>query len=200
MFLLTRKSPFGLLIIAICVAMVSCIPDTGIDPVLDQEIESEMNVESWDENPVANLKMDPETLRLLSALRESTSQFHQFQWALDAGFEMGSHCVEIPGLGGMGYHYVNFPGIFGEYDPSMPQALLYEPMKNGKMRLVGVEFVLDKATWDAANEEPPFFGSREFDFDNAIALPFPNYQLHIWIWKNNPSGIFEKFNPTVSCQ
>jgi len=25
------------------------------------------------------------------------------------------------------------------------------------------------------------------------------YELHAWIWKNNPSGVFYEWNPKVSC-
>jgi len=25
------------------------------------------------------------------------------------------------------------------------------------------------------------------------------YILHAWVWKNNPSGMFEDWNPAVSC-
>lgn len=66
------------------------------------------------------------------------------------------------------------------------------------MKLVGVEFIVAAAPWDANNSETPHFGSREFDFDNVV-LPFPNHQLHVWIWRPNPNGIFAKFNPQVTC-
>ena len=25
------------------------------------------------------------------------------------------------------------------------------------------------------------------------------YELHVWAWKHNPSGMFADWNPTVSC-
>ncbi|WP_297336998.1 hypothetical protein [Algoriphagus sp.] len=195
-----RKMSKVILLVAISsIAISGCISDTGLDPVKDQVSMLEFDQELPLGNPLENLRMDPETLEMLSALRESTDHFHQVETALQEGHDFISECVSIPNVGGMGYHYVNFPAIFGAYDPTMPQALLYEKMKNGKMRLIGVEFVIDQETWDAEHDEPPYFGSREFDFDNAQALPFTNYQLHVWIWKHNPNGIFEKFNPTVSC-
>jgi hypothetical protein len=30
--------------------------------------------------------------------------------------------------------------------------------------------------------------------------PFPHYQLHVWVWKNNPNGMYFPFNPKVRCQ
>lgn len=196
---LPKMSKAMLLVATIGFAFFGCITDTGLDPIEDQVAKLEFDQELPLGNPLENLRLDSETLEMLSALREATDEFHQLSVAEEAGYELGSDCVAIPNLGGMGYHYVNFPAIFGTYDPTMPQALLYEKMKNGKMRLVGVEFVIDQATWDAEHDGPPHFGSREFDFDNAEALPFTNYQLHIWIWKHNPNGIFQKFNPNVSC-
>ena len=29
--------------------------------------------------------------------------------------------------------------------------------------------------------------------------PTPFYELHVWAWKNNPSGTFADWNPNVSC-
>lgn len=196
---LPKMSKAILLVVISSIAFFGCITDTGLDPIEDQVAKLEFDQELPLGNPLENLRMDSETLEMLSALREATNKFHSVETALNEGYDFISDCVSIPDVGGMGYHYVNFPAIFGTYDPTMPQALLYEKMKNGKLRLVGVEFVIDQATWDAEHDEPPHFGSREFDFDNAQALPFPNYQLHIWIWKHNPNGIFEKFNPNVSC-
>lgn len=66
------------------------------------------------------------------------------------------------------------------------------------MKLVAVEFIVVAEAWDFENENPPFFGNQEFDYDTQV-LPFPNYQLHAWVWKNNPAGIFTKFNPNVEC-
>ncbi len=189
-----------LLIMALSITFVSCISDTGIDPKNDQvfKIESEESIPF--DNPIANLRMDPEMLKMLSKLRDNTAKYHRIEVAEGDGYELGSECVSVPGLGGMGHHFVDFPAIFEGYDPTKPQALLYEPTKNGRMRLVAVEFVIDKALWDEDHDQPPFFGSREFDFDDAVALPFPNYQLHVWIWKHNPAGIFTQFNPNVSCE
>jgi hypothetical protein len=28
----------------------------------------------------------------------------------------------------------------------------------------------------------------------------PHYDLHVWIWQANPSGMFAVFNPNVKCQ
>jgi len=194
-----QKKKNLLLFFFISLFFVGCISDTGLDSEKDQVVNA-MIKQIAPTNHLDRHNLDSETLSMISDLREATDQYHQLKIAEADGYELGSECVAVPNLGGMGYHFVNFPAIFAGYDPLSPQTLLYEKTKNGRMRLVGVEFVIDKATWDAENEWPPHFGSREFDFDNAQALPFTNYQLHVWIWKHNPSGIFTKFNPKVSCE
>ena len=47
---------------------------------------------------------------------------------------------------------------------------------------------------------PTLFGRRfhHFDAPNRYDLP-PFYALHAWIWDHNPAGVFESFNPRVSC-
>lgn len=49
--------------------------------------------------------------------------------------------------------------------------------------------------WD--NRRPPS-GGQAFDVGGA---PFPvlHRSLHVWLWKDNPSGLFAAFNPDVSC-
>jgi hypothetical protein len=55
--------------------------------------------------------------------------------------------------------------------------------------------------WDAHNDSPPTLFGEEFHL-----VPAPNrydipafYELHAWIWKHNPSGLFEDWNPSVRC-
>ena len=39
---------------------------------------------------------------------------------------------------------------------------------------------------------------HHFAAPNRYDLP-AFYALHAWIWDHNPAGVFENFNPTVSC-
>ncbi len=122
------------------------------------------------------------------------------------------NCVQHPQLGGMGHHVIKMTNIVPYVNPTSPGVLLYEPGKNGQMKLVGVEYLVPAAPWDAGNDGPPMFGNVPFDdhremieiepdvFVNAKGgPPFPHYQLHVWIWKNNPAGMYFPFNPNVSC-
>ena len=54
----------------------------------------------------------------------------------------------------MGIHYVNGELVGdGKIDASRPEALIYEP-KGGKLELVGVEYIVIAAAWDAASKKP----------------------------------------------
>ena len=79
--------------------------------------------------------------RFVAAAKASTSRFHRAEDALAAGYAPASPCVSAGPLGGMGFHYVNGALVDGVYDPAQPEALLYEPTKNGELRLVAVEYL-----------------------------------------------------------
>jgi hypothetical protein len=144
-----------------------------------------------------------------AAARAGTAGYHNIDKAIADGFgelkdKDGIACIDNP-AGGMGIHYVlgsrvgNASEVAGE-----PEVLVYEPMKNGQMRLVAVEYVVLQSTWLEAGHttaDPPRLFNTEFELvleGNRYGLP-PFYELHAWIWKNNPSGMNEDWNPTVSC-
>ena len=82
-----------------------------------------------------------------------------------------------------------------------PEALLYEP-KDGKLQLVGVEYIVIAADWDAKHPTPPVLMGQLFNYSgapNRFGIP-PFYELHVWAWKNNPAGMFADWNPRVSCE
>jgi hypothetical protein len=78
---------------------------------------------------------------------------------------------------------------------------MYEP-KGGKLELVGVEYIVIAAAWDAANKTPPTLMGQLFHHTpspNRYGIP-AFYALHVWAWKSNPHGMFVDWNPKVSCQ
>jgi hypothetical protein len=103
----------------------------------------------------------------------------------------------------MGIHYVNGT-LLGNLtlDPSQPEALIYEP-SNGKLTLVGVEFILDSATWLAANNNtPPVLDGQVFNFvDAPNRFNIPSFfELHVWAWRDNPQGSYVDWNNRVTCE
>jgi hypothetical protein len=148
---------------------------------------------------------DPAVLRDLAAVRNATAKYHNVDNALADGFVADHECVAVPGLGGMGIHYINFDRIMdNEINLLEPEVLLYAPSSNG-VKLVGVEYMLalgapDSPVPDPAPPAPVLFG---LPFDGPMeghgpGQP-PHYDLHVWVWSNNPNGMFEMFNPNVGC-
>jgi hypothetical protein len=133
----------------------------------------------------------------LAAVRAATAQFHRSEVAEAAGYvnvNVGE-CVAHPVLGGMGYHFVNFDQVDFELDPLMPEAMVYAPSPSGNMKLAAVEYLVPAEPWDANFDYPPSVLGQDLHLNPALGL----YVLHAWIWENNPAGIFEDWNPNVSC-
>lgn len=135
-------------------------------------------------------------------LRDATKAFQQVGAATAAGYAPAGPCVGSP-AGAMGIHYVNNALVDGTVDPRHPEALLYLPTASGGRELLGAEFVVAADAWDGAHTTPPTFAGQTFDDHRAPAarhgLPFAHYDLHAWVWKTNPSGMFAPFNPSVAC-
>ena len=140
----------------------------------------------------------------LSEVRQATDAFHNLDIAMAAGYESFYQCTDETGVGGMGQHYVK--GALVE-DPALdrlrPEVLVFEPRKDGGYKLVAVEYVVLKDAWHAANgpSVPRLFGKRLklVPAGNRYGLP-DFYELHAWVWKSNPRGVFDDWNPKVSCR
>ena len=151
-----------------------------------------------------NHSAQPDTTseKLVQKVRQGTRQYIDVNAATAAGYGPFLGCVAGTDHGAMGVHYVNGT-LLGNLtlDPAQPQALIYEP-SNGQMTLVGVEFILDSASWLAANNNtPPVLEGQVFNF-----VPAPNrfnipsfFELHVWAWRNNPQGSFVDWNNQVTC-
>ena len=102
----------------------------------------------------------------------------------------------------MGIHYANGSLVGdGALDARHPEVLMYEPMPDGSKRLLGAEFIVLVADWEANHSTPPVLMGQLFHYEespNRYGLP-AFYALHVWAWKANPSGAFADWNPTVRC-
>ncbi|MGI9179238.1 MAG: hypothetical protein ACR2H9_01810 [Longimicrobiaceae bacterium] len=133
--------------------------------------------------------------RQLAALRRATAPFHNFEKAEHAGYGVRiTSCWYHRELGAQGYHYGNPDLIDGTVDLLEPELLMYEPQKNGRLRLVGVEYIVPIAAWEG--EDPPTLLGQEFHRNEALGL----FALHVWLWRHNPAGMFADWNPKVSCE
>lgn len=132
---------------------------------------------------------DPGLGAQLAAVRAATARYHDVAVAEADGYVQLTPCLQDPVDGTMGYHYIKpalVPpaGSTDELDPTAPQALLYVP-EDERLRLVSVEFI-------TPNEGASLFG-QPFHLGPA------GYALHVWLWANNPAGMFADWNPALSC-
>lgn len=130
---------------------------------------------------------------LVAAVHAATSRYHSTVQAVKAGYAQASPCVSVPGVGGMGFHWVNQTGVDPVFDPLQPEGLLYEPDGRGNLKLVAVEYIVINV-----GQPRPAFDGHPFDV-GGTPVPVAHWSLHVWLHKDNPAGIFTPFNPAVSC-
>ena len=121
--------------------------------------------------------------------------------AVRAGYMPTDVCVASP-MGGMGYHYVNPTLAMAAPDPLKPSVLVYVPGKDGRLTLGAAEWFQPDADQDLSTDDdrPSLFGRP---FDGPMLGHEPNmpthYDLHAWLFTPNPKGVFQPWNPAVSC-
>jgi hypothetical protein len=127
-------------------------------------------------------------------VRAANSRFKDVSAAVKEGYGPIPCTSGIDG-GAMGVHYVN-AAYLKDVTPDIrrPQAVMYEPGADGKMRLVAVEYISFKGPASLEGQLFSFTGAP-----NRYGLD-PFYELHVWAWKANPKGTFADMNPNVTCE
>ena len=116
-------------------------------------------------------------------------------------FPQGHHEGEMQYVaGGMGVHFLNAANIGPTMDPAKPQVLIYEPAGD-KLKLVAAEWFAPVA---AVGDNPPAIFGKTLEGPmegHAPIMPagLHHYDLHVWLWKNNPAGVFSPTNPDLKC-
>ena len=152
----------------------------------------------------AQAKPTPEQNALVQAVRANTERFKNVTDVAGPGegYALNFGCVSGGEFGAMGLHYVNMSFVGDkEIDVTKPEIILFEPTRDGRIRITGADFVVIAADWDATHDGPPQLNGQLFHFfdaPNRFGLP-PFYTLHVWAWKENPNGTFTNWNPNVSC-
>jgi hypothetical protein len=143
----------------------------------------------------------------LADVRAATARYHSLSVAKANDYTLFLDakkvaCIDNPGVGAMGVHYVNLPLVgAGKIEVLKPQALVYEPGDDGRLRLVALEYIAFQKEWDAMHSTRPTLFGQQFMLTpdgNRFGIP-AYYSLHVWIWKHNPSGMFSMWNPNVHC-
>ena len=130
---------------------------------------------------------------LLDHVRAANARFQAASAAVAEGYSP-IPCASGYDGGAMGIHYVNAAYLKDDIlDVAKPEAVMYEPMPDGTLKLVAVEYITFKG--------PAALEGHLFNFNgapNRYGLD-PFYELHAWAWKANPEGAFNDMNPDVSC-
>jgi hypothetical protein len=146
----------------------------------------------------------------LARTKAALARFRSVAAAKEAGYVATGPCEMSPtskgqsSFGGvMGVHFVNDALLkSGKLDAKRPPILVYTPTAGGGFQLVAAEYFRpdrDQST-KTDGDRPTLFGRA---FDGPMLGHFPgmpvHYDLHVWLWKHNPSGLFAPFNPEAHC-
>jgi hypothetical protein len=154
--------------------------------------------------------VSPAVAKQLTQVKAALSKYRSVAVAKADGYVEQGACVMAPTSkgaswfgGAMGIHFVNEALLKpGPFVPTKPPILVYLPTKSGHLQLVAAEYFKPDADQNLKTDgdRPTLFG-RAFDgpmLGHAPGMPI-HYDLHVWLWKHNPSGLFAGFNPSASC-
>jgi hypothetical protein len=140
---------------------------------------------------------------LIQVVRQSTERYLNVSAAQAAGYVLQFGCVSGGDYGAMGMHFVNGPLVAdGVIDATRPEIVIYEPLPNGSLRLIGADYLVLADAWNATHTGPPELMGQLFHYfesPNRFGLP-AFYTLHVWAWKENPTGAFVNWHSNVSCE
>jgi hypothetical protein len=131
--------------------------------------------------------------------------------AVKDGYFSTVACIDFPSgavdgpitypAGAMGVHFLNTANIGPKLDPAKPQVLLYEQVGD-KLILTGAEWFMPVEA--SGGKAPMIFGqtlSGPMDGHEPIMpASLRHYDLHVWLWKDNPKGMFTSTNAAVKCE
>src|SRR5262249_49528850 len=139
---------------------------------------------------------------LIKGMRAATERFQDGEVAKAEGYALQFGCVSGSDSGAMGMHFVNGALVGdGELDPTRPEIVIYEPVGNGKLKLIGADFLVLADAWNAKHAAPPEMMGQLFhlfEAPNRFGLP-AFYTLHVWAWKESPTRAFVHWHQNVSC-
>jgi hypothetical protein len=139
---------------------------------------------------------------LVRVVRGATERYKDVSVAEADGYGPMFGCVSGPDWGAMGLHYVNLPLVAdGELDAARPEIVIYEPRPDGRLRLIGADYLVFADAWHSKHAETPKVMGQLMhliESPNRYGLP-AFYTLHVWAWKENRHGSFVNWHPDVTC-
>jgi hypothetical protein len=114
---------------------------------------------------------------LLKVVRQNTEKYKDVTAAEADGYALLFGCVSGPDSGAMGMHFVNLDLVAsGVIDATRPQIVIYEPTPEGRLRLIGADFLVIASDWDKGHPgqgAPQLMGQlfHYFESPNRFGLP-----------------------------
>ena len=137
----------------------------------------------------------PTFARDTARLRAATAAFRSLDSAAAAGYPRTMpECIAHPTLGGMGHHSTNEKLLDARVEVERPEVLVYRRTADGGFALTGVEYMVPFSAHPREAAPPTVMGQALKPFDRGKF-----WYRHVWIWLENPSGLFEDWNPKVTC-
>ncbi|MQA24187.1 MAG: hypothetical protein GEU94_01675 [Micromonosporaceae bacterium] len=139
----------------------------------------------------------------LMKVRLATAKYHDIDKAIADGYHAPHPYVCVDSAEGtMGYHYLKWDRLDDKLDMRKPELLVYVPDSRRGLRLVAVEYMKPDADQDLSTDgdrptlfNQPFQGPME-EHEAGMGI---HYDLHAWVWSDNPNGTFAQWNPAISC-
>jgi hypothetical protein len=160
--------------------------------------------------PLVSRSAGPALPPELEQAKTALARFQDPLVALGEGYLSTLVCIEFPRpsgpdefpypAGAMGVHFLN-PALIGPpLDPAKPQVLIYEPVGD-KLQLIAAEWFAP--VQPGATAAPQIFG-RSLEgpmHGHRPIMPdeLHHWDLHVWLWKANPAGVYASTNPNVRC-
>lgn len=133
--------------------------------------------------------------RDLEVIREATADFHDVEAARAAGYvPPDPDLCMYSDAGVMGYHHLNPELLDDRLEVERPEIVVYAPTTEEGRKLVNVEYAVPYSAWPRDEAPPRILGQ---DLKRADALEI--WYLHVWVWEENPNGVFADWNPTLTC-
>jgi hypothetical protein len=147
----------------------------------------------------------------LATVRSGLDKYRDPIVAVREGFLSTLACIDFPTdvmdgnvpykAGTMGVHFINMANVGPTLDPTKPQVLIYEPVGD-RLQLVSAEWFVP-AGLVKDGKAPKIFGQTMQGpmpgHTPIMPAELQHYDLHVWLWRDNPRGMFEPTNASVKC-
>ena len=167
---------------------MGCQKDNGSLPADQEKLMSQHSMNTDQQFRTYYSGLDQQTTWELQQVRAATAKYRHIDKAIADGYASINVVRQ-----NMGYHFMKSEYVDATFEVRRPEILVYEKLEDGSYRLVAVEYAVPIPL--SPNVAPEgFSGSGDVWTYNT---EFNLWLLHAWVWKNNPSGVFNPLNPLV---